>query len=152
MATQQDIPLSFRTDDPRMLREDLERMASTLRPYFSAMTGRQSASVVQKRFVNLEINATKASFGFVCRVSLIDGQVLKIALPPPDPANAGLLIGIVRKTSGGQAFLSAPGCAVNGLAIARLTNAPSFVLCEFDGEDYYTTPGGTAIGFSAGGL
>lgn len=147
-----EIPLSFRTDDPRLLREDLSSMASTLRPYFSALTGGQSAAVVQKRFQNLAINSTKASFGFVCRISLVDGQVLKIALPPPDPANAGLLIGFSRKTSGGHVFLSSPGCTVNGLTIARLTSAPSFVLCEFDGEDYLTTPGGTAIGFSAGGL
>lgn len=152
MRPQNEIPASFRTDDPKMLREDLDRMATTLRPYFSSLSGRQSASIVQKRFVNRPINDTKAVFGEVCRPSLVEGQVLKITLPPPDPANAGLLIGIRRKTSTGQVYLSAPGCLVNGMTIARLTSAPSFVLIEFDGEDYYTTPGGTVVGFSAGGL
>lgn len=152
MSTQQDIPLSFRTDDPRMLREDLERQAAILRPYFSVLSGRQSAAIVQKRFVNRPVNDTKAAFGEVCRVALVDGQVLKIEFPPPDPRNAGLLIGIRRKTATGQVFLAAPECTVNGLDIARLTSAPSFVLIEFDGEDYYTSPGGTVLGFSAGGL
>ena len=152
MRTQQEIPASFRTGDPKMLQEDLERMASTLRPYFSALSGRQSASVVQKRFVNRPLNDTKAAFGEVCRVSLVEGQVLKIALPPPDPANAGLLIGIRRKTSAGNVFLSSPGCLIGGFDIAKLTNGVCFVLVEFDGEDYYPSPGGVAPGFSLGGV
>lgn len=152
MRLYSEIPLAFHTEDPIRLKQELESQAATLRPYFSAQTGRQSIAVVQKRFVNRPLNDTKAAFGEVCRVSLVDGQVLKIALPPPDPANAGLLIGIRRKTAAGQVFLSSPGCTVNGLTIVRLTNAACFVLIEFDGEDYYTAPGGTAIGFSAGGL
>jgi hypothetical protein len=152
MATQRSIPLAFHTDNPAALKRELEEMASVLAPYFSALSGAQHTSVVQKRFSNRPINSTTAAFGEVCRISLVEGQVLKIALPPPDPRNAGLLIGIRRKTAEGQVFLSSPGCTVNGLDIAKLTSAPSFVLIEFDGEDYYTTPGGTAIGFSAGGL
>jgi len=152
MATQQDIPLAWHPEDPQQLKRELEGMSATLRPYFTALTGRQFSSVVQKRFVNRPINDPVAAFGEVSRVSLVEGQILKIALPRPDPRNAGLLIGVRRKTAGGNVFLSAPGCTVNGLDIARLTSAPSFVLIEFDGEDYYTTPGGTAIGFSAGGL
>ena len=152
MATQQDIPLSFDTSDPVKLRQDLERMAATLRPYFGALTGRQSAAVVQKRLVNRPVNDPVAVFGEVCRVALVEGQILKIALPRPDPANAGLLIGIRRSTQTGNVFLSSPNCTINGLDIARLTNAISFTLIEFDGENYYSTPGSTAIGFSAGGL
>lgn len=151
-STQQDIPLAFHPDNPAELKRELERMAATLRPYFSALTGRQSSSVVQKRFVNRPINSPVAAFGEVSRVSLVEGQILKISLPPPDIRNAGLLIGFRRSSSTGNVFLSSPGCTVNGLDIARLTNAICFVLVEFDGENYYTTPGGTALGFAAGGL
>lgn len=152
MRSVAEIPLSFRTEDPKMLREDLERQATILRPYFGSLTGAQHTAVVQKRFLNRPINDAKAVFGEVCRVSLVEGQVLKIALPPPDPKNAGLLIGVRRKTSAGQAFLSAPGCLVSGFSVGKLTSAVCFVLIEFDGEDYYASPGGIAPGFSLGGL
>lgn len=152
MATQQGIPLAFHPEDPEQLKRELELLASTLAPYFSALTGRQNAAVVQKRFVNRPMNDPVAAFGEVTRISLIDGQVLKVSLPPPNPANAGLLIGFSRETGTGHVYLSSPGCTVNGLTIARLTSAPSFVLVEFNGSNYVTSPGGTAIGFSAGGL
>ncbi len=152
MATQQDIPLAFHPENPEMFKREIETMAAILRPYFSALTGRQSATVVQKRFVNRPINDDVAAFGEVSRFSLVDGQVVKLKLPPPDVRNAGLLIGIRRATAAGHVYMSSPGCTVNGETIARLTSAPSFVIVEFDGENYYTTPGGTAIGFSAGGL
>lgn len=152
MAAQQDIPLEYHPEDAKQLKRELERLASVLAPYFSALTGRQSAAVVQKRFVNRPLNSDVAVFGEVSRFSLVDGQVVKLRLPPPNPANAGLLIGIRRATETGHVYLSSPGATVNGFDIARLTSAPSFVLVEFDGENYYTTPGGTAAGFSLGGL
>jgi hypothetical protein len=153
MRTDAEIPLSFPTDDPVRLRESLERMSATLRPYFSALTGKQNTAVVQKRFVNRPLNDTKAAFGEVCRFSLVEGQIIKVSLPPPDPANAGLLIGVRRKTSFGQVFFSSPGCLIGGFTIGRLTSAAgSFTLIEFDGEDYYASPGGIAMGFALGGL
>jgi hypothetical protein len=152
MATQRAIPFAFHPENPEMLKRELEELSATLAPYFSALSGSQHAAIVQKRFVNRPVNSTTAAFGEVTRISLVEGQVLKISLPRRDMRNAGLLIGIARATAPGNVFLSSPGCLVNGLDIARLTNAPSFVLVEFDGENYYTSPGGTAIGFSAGGL
>lgn len=151
MAAQQDIPLAYHPEDPEQLKRELERLASTLAPYFSALTGRQSAAVVQKRFVNRPLNSDVAVFGEVSRFSLAEGQVIRLKLPPPSPANAGLLIGIRRASSSGHIYMSSPGCKVNNETTARLTSAPSFVLVEFDGENYYTTPGGTAFGFSLGG-
>lgn len=150
--SQAEIPLSFRTHDPKMLREDLERQAATLRPYFGSLTGKQSTAVVQKRFTFRPVNDTKAVFGEICRVSLVEGQVLKIQLPPPDPANAGLLIGIQRKTSTGNVYLSSPGGLIGGFDIARLTSGVCFGIIEHDGEDYYPAPGLIAPGFSLGGL
>jgi hypothetical protein len=152
MATQQDIPLAYHPENPEQLKRELERLASTLRPYLSVLTGRQNTTVVQKRFVNRPINNDVAVFGEVSRFSLVDDQVVKLKLPAPDPANAGLLIGIRRATADGNVYMSSPGATINGLSIARLTSAPSFVLVEFDGENYYTTPGGTAAGFSMGGV
>ena len=145
MATQQDIPLAFHPENPVELRQELERLAATLRPYFSALTGRQAATVVLKRFVNRPVNDTTAAFGEVSRVALVEGQSLRIALPRPDPQNAGLLIGVRRSTTTGNVFLSAPGCTINGLTVGRLINEPSLVLVEFDGENYYATPGGVTF-------
>lgn len=144
MAAQTDLPTTFHTDDPAMLKRELERMASSLAAYFSGFTGHPHAGVVQRRFTKRKLNDTTAAFWEITPVSLpTDDHELRISLPRPDPRNAGLMAIISRDTPTGLVYLSAPGCNVNGLVLAQLVNDVGFVWVLFDGQNYYTNPGGT---------
>lgn len=142
MAAQTDIPLSFTTDDPVVLKRELERLASSLTGYFGGLTGQQHAAVVQRRLTNRRLNDTTAAFGQITPVSLANAAaVLRVSLPRADPRNAGLLLVIRRDTTLGTIYLSAPGCLVNGFAIVEVSAEIAATTLIFDGENYYAPPG-----------
>jgi hypothetical protein len=146
MAAQSAIPLSFDTEDPEALKRDLERLSSGLSAYLGGITGQPHAAVVQPRLRSLPLNSTKAAFGFITPVALPNtDDVLNISLPRPEARNGGLSCIVARSTTTGTIHLSAPGSLVNGVSIATLVNSIGFYELLFDGQNYYTAPGGTAV-------
>ena len=146
MGAQSSIPLTYDTENPEALKRELERLSSSLTAYFGGLTGSPHAAVVQPRLRALPLNTPKAAFGFITPVALPNtDDVLDIALPRPDPRNGGLSLVVTRSATTGTIHLSAPGCLVNGVALATLVNSIGFYEVLFDGTNYYTAPGGTAV-------
>lgn len=144
MAAQSSIPLSFQTDDPKVLKRELERLASALAAYFGQLTGQSHAQVVEPRLRTLPLNSPKAAFGFVTPVALPNAaDSLDISLPPPNPQNEGLKAHVVRKTVTGTIRLSAPGCLVNDQTVATIASPVGWYPVLFQGGNYYTQAGAT---------
>ena len=142
MAAQTDIPLVYTTDDPEALKRELGRLAAALATYHAGVTGQAHAGVVQRRFTKRPINDPKAAFWQITPVSLSSADAVhKIALPPPDVRNAGLVLAVLRKTALGTISLSSPGCLINGFTTVELVSAIACTWVTFDGEDYYGPPG-----------
>jgi hypothetical protein len=142
MGAQTDLPSTFHTDDPAMLKRELERVTSSLEAYLGGITGHPHAAVVQRRFTKRPLNDTKAAFWQITPVALVNStDVHRISLPRPDPRNAGLVVAILRKSAAGTINLSAPDATVNGFAMVELSAAVGMYIGWFDGEDYYFPPG-----------
>ncbi len=144
MAAQVSIPLSL-PRDPEAQRRELERMTAALSTYFAGFTGQPHAGTVARRYKKRPLNDTKAAFWEITPVALPNStDELVIALPPPDPRNAGLKLIVARQTTTGTIVLSAAGCLINGQKTVEVVNELGFVEGLFDGENYLTPPGTTS--------
>lgn len=142
MAAQNGIPLTWNVENPVQLKRDLDRLSSVLAAYHATLTGQPHAAQVQARLQMLPLNTPKASFGFITPVSLAKTtDVLNIALPRPDPRNAGLIFAIRRSSTVGTIILSAAGCLANGFTDVELSSEIACTVGLFDGENYYFPPG-----------
>lgn len=142
MSSRQGFPLSFTVDDPVRLKTDLDRLVTFLQAYFASLTGPAQQVQVAPRLRKLGLNAERAAFGFITPVNLPKStDALSIALPPPDPRNAGLIAYVSRSTTTGTIKLSSPGCLVNGFTSVELSNEIAATPVLFDGENYLAPPG-----------
>lgn len=142
MSARQGFPLSFTTDDPARLRTELVQLATFLQAYFASLTGPIQQVQVAPRLRKLSLNSTRAAFGFITPVTLVNStDVLNIALPPPDPRNAGLILYISRSTAAGTINLASPGCTVNGFDSVELAASVAATPILFDGANYLAPPG-----------
>lgn len=142
MSARQGFPLSFTVDNPVRLKTDLDRLVTWLAAYAASLTGPIQQVQVAPRLRKLPLNSTRASFGFITPVNLSNAaDVLPIALPRPDPQNAGLIAYVSRSTTTGTIALSSPGCLVNGFDSVELSNEIAATPFLFDGENYLAPPG-----------
>lgn len=142
MSARQGFPVSFAVDDPVRLKNDLDRLGSWLTAYTASLTGPAQQTQVAPRLQKLGLNSTRAAFGFITPVSLVKStDKLAIALPQPDPRNAGLILYISRTSTAGTVTLSSPRCTVNGFGSVELSNEIAATPIMFDGENYLAPPG-----------
>lgn len=142
MSARQGFPISFTVNDPVRLKTDLDRLGSWLSAYTASLTGPPQQTQVAPRLQKLSLNSQRAAFGFITPVTLVKStDVLPIALPPPDPRNAGLVLYISRTSTAGTITLAAPRCKVNGFDSVELSNEIAATPIMFDGENYLAPPG-----------
>ena len=137
-----DIPLSFPSVTDPDLKRDLERLAGGV-----VGIQRQNARDFSPNLATSRpaVADGAASFGQVTRIGVLsDTDRINVALPRPDPRNAGKQLGVQRANSLGCVYLTAPGALVNGRSRLMLLGSKLLTTVTFDGENYYADNDGSA--------
>ena len=133
-----DIPRRFTTENPEVLRKELDRFAQAV-----DLFTRSAAETYSPRYLAIPgINPTKLVFGMVGRVTLLDGDELFIQLPPPDRKNFGKRCAVLRTTSAGLVRIVGGQALVGGETQYQLANDLHWVEFLLDDGDYYPTRAG----------
>ena len=133
-----DIPRRFTTENPEVLRKELDRFAQAV-----DLFTRSAAETYAPRYLAIPgINPTKLVFGMVGRVTLLDGDELFIQLPPPDRKNFGKRCAVLRTTSAGLVRIVGGQALVGGETQYQLANDLHWVEFLLDDGDYYPTRAG----------
>lgn len=136
-----DIPQRFTTEDPARLKSELERMAQAL-----DLFTRQGLELYAPRYTALpSINPTALVVGRVARVNLIDGDLLRLQMPPPDRKNFGKKCAILRETTTGNVLIFGGPALVGGADRYQLANDIHFVEFLLDDGDWYPSRAGGAF-------
>lgn len=142
MPSRIDIPLSINTNSPPALKSDLDRLVNEI----DRWTRNLPNEYVERDRSASRGTITAVGFGVVNRLGPLDGEILNVQLPRPDPKNGGRRLVVVRATTTGMAVLRAVGCTINGAAYFGLRSHVHFVDVLFDGENYFTDDPG-AVGW-----
>lgn len=133
-----DIPQRFTTDDPAQLKRELERMAQAL-----DLFTRQGFEIYAPRYTALPtLNPTALVVGRVARVNLVDGDLLRMQMPPANRKDFGKKCAILRETTTGNCLLFGGAALVGGADRYQLANDIHFVEFLLDDGDWYPSRAG----------
>lgn len=136
-----DIPRSFSTEKPEQLRGELERLAQSLDVYT-----RQGLEMFAPRYTAIPaVNPTALVIGQIARVNLIDGDLLRVQMPPPDRKHFGKKCAVLRETTTGNVLLFGGRALVGGADRYQLANDIHFVEFLLDDGDWYPSRAGGAL-------
>ena len=134
-----DIPLRYRTDDPKNLGHDLGRLAVGLITFFRGLPSeRDTVPEVGK----LSPDGSILAFGQMARVSPREDQWITLKLPAPDSVPGGRSLSVVRLSTLGAVEVIATDCLVSGFPRLLLLSPIGITTITFDGTNYYLNPGG----------
>jgi hypothetical protein len=141
MPAQVFIPQRFTTDKPDALRAELERFARSMDGYT-----RGALETFAPRLVAFPaVNPRMLVLGQVARVSLADGESLRLQLPPPARENFGKKCTLLRKTTTGLIHVFGGEALVGGAAVYQMANDIHFVEFLLDDGDYYPSRAGAGV-------
>jgi hypothetical protein len=141
MPAQVFIPNRFATDKPEALRTELERFAQSMDSYT-----RGAPELFAPRLTAFPaVNPTMLVLGQVVRVSLADGESLRLQLPPPDRKNFGKKCTLLRKTTTGLVRIFGGSALVGGQSVYQMANDIHFVEFLLDDGDYYPSRAGAGV-------
>lgn len=136
-----DLPRRFSVDKPEQLRTELERLAQSLDVYT-----RQGLELFAPRYTALpSLNPTALVIGRVARVNLVDGDYLRVQMPPPDRENFGKRCAVLRETLAGNVLIFGGPALIAGASRYQMTNDIHYVEFLLDNGNWYPSRAGGAI-------
>jgi hypothetical protein len=141
MPAQVFIPQRFPTERPEALRTELERFARSMDSYTRGAT----ETFAPRLTAFPTVNTTKLILGQVVRVSLADGESLRLQLPPPARENFGKKCTLLRTATTGLIQVFGGEALVGGVAIYQMANDIHFVEFLLDDGAYYPSRAGAGI-------
>lgn len=127
------IPLRYRTESSRDLRQDLERMAQSLVVAFQ-----QAPNETDMLPALAPLGSVTPGFGQILRLEPEEDEWITIQLGPPSAENACRSFGIARLSTAGAIELSCiGGCTVNGYTSLLLLGEIRMNTVTTDGENYF---------------
>lgn len=141
MPAQVFIPSRFATDKPEALRMDLERFAQSMDTY----TRGAPEQFAPRLTAFPAVNSTKLILGQVVRVSLADGESLRLQLPAPERKNFGKKCVLLRTTTAGLVRVFGGEALVGGVSVYQMANDIHFVEFLLDDGAYYPSRAGAGV-------
>jgi hypothetical protein len=141
MPAQVFIPNRFPTESPAALRTELERFAQSMDSYT-----RGAPELFAPRLAAFPaVNSTKLVLGQIVRVSLADGESLRLQLPPPERKNFGKKCTLLRTATTGLVQVFGGSALVGGQSVYQMANDIHFVEFLLDDGNYYPSRAGAGI-------
>ncbi len=143
-----DIPLRFRTADPKQLADDLGRLTTELVAWARGMPSERDAL---PEVSQLNVLGGTLAYGQMTRVAPQEDDWLILKLPQPNPRDGGRSLQIARLTTlgGVEIVTSKVGCTVNGLDRLMLLGGVGVTTITTDGANFFMDNGG-ALNWGAG--
>lgn len=136
-----DIPRRFSTDKPEQLRMELERLAQSLDVYT-----RQGLEMFAPRYTAIpSVNPTALVIGSVGRINLIDGDALRVQMPPPERKHFGKRCAVLRETTTGTVTLFGGSALIAGADRYQMASDIHWVEFLLDDGDWYPSRAGGAF-------
>lgn len=129
-----DIPLCV-GQTPAEIKRDVEALCRGIMNWSRLFDGLYRPRPTVSPIYNAD---TFAAYGVITRVRALEGQTIKVSLPPARAADGGRVSLIQRLGTAGAIFIIPIGATLNERASGLMLSTPGIVAVHFDGQNHYT--------------